>query len=493
MSSIGALSGTNHWTSQEYNRTNAWYINFSNGNVNNNNKYNTNVVRPVVALNDQVKKEWIAAFEDCCRHKMTSLQCTLYRLRMEDDLFVLAYEVYSGTYEIGPSVTFCVTVPKLREIFAADFRDRIVQHWIVQRINPFFERRFIAQGNVSYNCRVGYGTLAAVLRIQEEIVLLSENYTIPTYIGIMDISSFFMTIDRDVTWSLLEPFIKEHAAEIVAMYPGTDIDVLLRVTKQTIMNNPQENCVKRGNLDLWDQLIAISPSKSFFSNKTGQGLPIGNITSQLIANFLLSFLDEYIISLCRQVGAVHLRFVDDIAIVARRPEDIVWIRGNVATYMVKVLHQKLHAYKFYLQEVHKGGKFVGSVIKPGRIYTSNRTLGRFQDKVSSLEELCTSIVTEGITLSRAAALEEFIAGINSYFGFTSHTASYNRRMRIFNQQVYFWKVCYLVNASKAKIRKKYKLSTFLIHQEYEEYISHKTSAPRGHSESLPSEGANRQF
>ena len=475
MSSIGVLTAGNHWTSQEYNRTNAWYVNFSNGNVNNNNKYNAYNVRAVVALSDQVKDEWIAAFEDCCRHKMSTLQCTLYRLRMEDDLFALAYEVYSGTYKIGTSVTFCVTIPKLREIFAADFRDRVVQHWIVQRINPFFERRFIEQGNVSYNCRVGYGTLAAVLRVQEEIIRISQNYTVPAFIGIMDISSFFMTIDRDVTWSLLEPFIREHAAEIVAMYPGTDIEVLLRVTKQTIMNNPQDNCEKRGNLHLWDILIALNPSKSFFSNKPGQGLPIGNITSQLIANFLLSFLDGYIIELCKQVGAIHIRFVDDIAIIARRAEDIVWIRGKVAAYMIEVLHQKLHAYKFYLQEVHKGGKFVGTVIKPGRLYTSNRTIGHFYDKVCVLEELCASIVLEGLTLSRAADLEQQLAGINSYFGFTVHTASYNKRMEIFNRQVYFWKVCYLINAGKAKIRKKYKLSTFLIHQEYEDYIHNQAS------------------
>ena len=470
ISSDSACSSSNHWTSLENSATNAWNVNFSSGQLNNNNnKNNSNVVRAVVALSDQVKIEWIAAFEDCCRHKMSTLQCTLYRLRMEDDLFLLAYEVYSDTYEIGISVTFCVTVPKLREIFAADFRDRIVQHWIIMRLNPFFERRFVSQGNVSYNCREGFGTQAAVLRVQEEIIRMSENYTIPTYIGIMDISSFFMTIDREVTWQFLEPFIRENAEEIVEMYPGTDIEVLIRVTKQTIMNNPQDNCVKRGDMDLWDQLISKDPSKSFFSNPPGQGVPIGNITSQIIANFLLSFLDEFIIELCKRVVAIHIRFVDDIAVIARRPEDIVWIRGEVAKYMITVLHQKLHDYKFYLQEVHKGGKFVGTMIKPGRLYTSNRTLGHFRAKVELVESVCTSIVLEGITLSKAAELDHLLLGINSYFGFTCHTASFNQRMAIFYDQTYFWKVCYLVNARKAKIRKKYKLSTFLIQQEYEEY------------------------
>lgn len=493
ISPISAETATNHWASQEYNSGNAWYVNFGNGNVNNNNKYNGYVVRAVVALSEQVKSEWIAAFEDCCHHKLTTHQCTLYRMDFEEDIFVLAAEVYNGTYEIGTSVTFCVEVPKLREIFAADFRDRIVQHWIVQRINPFFEERFRAMGDVSYNCRVGFGTLRAVQRVQEEIIRISENYSRPCYIGIMDIASFFTTIDRDITWQLLEPFIRQNADRILKLYPGTDIDVLIRVTHQTIMHNPQLNCKRQGDVNLWYRLMKENPKKSLFGNDPGKGLPIGNITSQLIANFILSFLDEYLLKICRQCGAIIIRFVDDIAVVALRPEDVVMIRKAAAEYLIIFLHQKLHDYKFYIQEVHKGGKFVGTYIKPGRLYTSDRTLGHFYEKLRVVEELCIDIIEDGISLGRASELEQQIAGVNSYFGFLSHTASYKRKVELFQKLVYFWKVCYLQNGHIAKIRKKYKISTLLIRKEYEEIISNETCHRRTGAESLLPDGEQHQL
>ena len=44
------MSAGNQWTSLENSRLNAWYVNFGNGNTNNNNKYNTYGVRPVAAF-----------------------------------------------------------------------------------------------------------------------------------------------------------------------------------------------------------------------------------------------------------------------------------------------------------------------------------------------------------------------------------------------------------------------------------------------------------
>ena len=42
---------SNYWSSSEYNTTNAWNLNFNSGNVNNNNKYNTNnIARGVAAF-----------------------------------------------------------------------------------------------------------------------------------------------------------------------------------------------------------------------------------------------------------------------------------------------------------------------------------------------------------------------------------------------------------------------------------------------------------
>ena len=80
-------------SSSEYSSINAWNINPQSGQVNNNNnnKYNSNVVRPVVALDKKRANGWMEAYADCLSNKMTSCQCTLYRLD-DADLLVLMQE-----------------------------------------------------------------------------------------------------------------------------------------------------------------------------------------------------------------------------------------------------------------------------------------------------------------------------------------------------------------------------------------------------------------
>lgn len=55
-------------SSSEYSSVNAWNINPQSGQVNNNNnKYNSNVVRPVVALSKERVNGWMEAYADFSR------------------------------------------------------------------------------------------------------------------------------------------------------------------------------------------------------------------------------------------------------------------------------------------------------------------------------------------------------------------------------------------------------------------------------------------
>lgn len=480
ISSVIANPASYFWTSQEGSRTNAWGVYFSSGYVFYGGKFYSVAVRAVAALTDQDKEDWLAAYEDCCRHKYTSLQCTLYRLQMEDDLFVIAAEVVIlHSYRPSTSTAFGVRYPTLREIFAAAFRDRIVQHWIVMRINPIFEARFIAMGNVSYNCRENFGTLAAVLRVQAEIDTITAGYTTRAVIGLVDIASFFMTIDRQVAWELLQEFILENQGEILKLYPNTDINILLKVTEITLKHNPQLDCRRCGDLSFW---LELAPNKSLFNAPPGVGLPIGNITSQLVANFVLSFLDEFLLRECKKLGATFIRFVDDIVIIARTEADAVYLRGRAKWFLETKLHQTIHPRKFYLQTVNKGARFVGHYIKPGRIYTSNRTIGRFYDTAIEMENVCRAIVLDGPDVRKAFILESLVSGANSHFGFLVHTASFNIRQKLLTLFQFFWQVCYIENLHVVKIKKAYRASSIYIKEEYEDNIRLNASEAGGFQE-----------
>jgi RNA-directed DNA polymerase len=61
----------------------------------------------------------------------------------EANLIKLWREINSGRYRPGRALAFIVNRPVTREIFAARFRDRVVHHLLINKLNPLFEREFI--------------------------------------------------------------------------------------------------------------------------------------------------------------------------------------------------------------------------------------------------------------------------------------------------------------------------------------------------------------
>lgn len=456
----GVLSSGNFWTSLENAGTNAWYVQFGTGYTANNNKYTENVARPVAALDHEIMKGWVRAYEDCCRRKMTSLQCSLYRLDGEDDLPHLAEEVFSRTYEPTTSICFVVTKPVLREIFAADFRDRIVQHWICLRLNPLFEQRFQAMGDVTYNCRIGHGVLAAVDRIRDEIEDVSEFYTQPTWVAKIDIQACFNSIPKDILWKKLEWLISNQ-------YNESDKDTLLWVTRKTLFHIPERDCIRQGRLHLWKY---IAPGKSRFTLPPDKGMPIGNITSQLFCAYYLSFLDGFAVQLVRRFGGRYIRFVDDMTLIGRSKENLLETILLIRRFLKAELGLDLHPRKIYIQPAAKGLPVVGSVIKPGRTYSAKRTIHHTRAQLQKLENHCEKCFRLGLSARLAEDLEALVSGVNSYLGVLSHTASRNIILKLYSNLTYFWKICYLKNLKVVKIRKAYLYSKFITNKDHEENI-----------------------
>lgn len=106
-------------------------------------------------------EELFKAYFDCRRNKRNTINALAFEVDYESKLIDLCCEINSGTYQPGKSIAFVVNQPVKREIFAADFRDRVVHHLIINKLNPFFEKDFISD---SYSCRLGGGVLWKNLR-----------------------------------------------------------------------------------------------------------------------------------------------------------------------------------------------------------------------------------------------------------------------------------------------------------------------------------------
>lgn len=96
------------------------------------------------------------AYYECRKHKRNTKQALAFEIHFEENIFKLYEEIQGRNYEISPSSIFIIKKPVKREICAADFRDRVIHHYIAQKLTPFLETLFIYD---SYACRKWKGTL----------------------------------------------------------------------------------------------------------------------------------------------------------------------------------------------------------------------------------------------------------------------------------------------------------------------------------------------
>lgn len=87
-------------------------------------------------MNPPTFEELVHAYFNCRRTKRNSTSALRFELHLERNLAQLFNELISGEYRPGRSICFVVTRPKPREVWAADFRDRIVHHLLYNRVGP---------------------------------------------------------------------------------------------------------------------------------------------------------------------------------------------------------------------------------------------------------------------------------------------------------------------------------------------------------------------
>lgn len=137
------------------------------------------------------------AYYDARRNKRNTANQLRFEIDLEENLVGLYHEIAERRYEVGRSVCFMINRPVSREVFAADFRDRVVHHLLFNYINPVFDKTFIDD---SYSCRKGRGTLYGVRRLESHIRSCSLNYTRNCYVLKLDLRGYFMNIDRKILY-----------------------------------------------------------------------------------------------------------------------------------------------------------------------------------------------------------------------------------------------------------------------------------------------------
>lgn len=428
----------------------AWLLNWNDGDTNNNNKDNNNQVRPVSASLQKTEhpagffaepafiplEDVFRAYMDCRRNKRNSSSALSFEVNYEQNCVELWEEINNGTYRPQPSITFIVTRPVLREVFAASFRDRIVHHLIINRIEPLLESVFIDETS---NCRKGKGTHYGIRTLENHIKECSASHTRDCWVLKLDIRSYFMSINKRRLCNRLIDFVNDK-------YTLPDKQVLLYLIHKTLMNTPEENCIRRSHPKEWNNLPA---GKSLFTTPQGYGLPIGNLTSQIAANFFLNDFDHWL----KDKFTYYGRYVDDFYVVSNNHQQLKQLVAEIKERLSH-LELELHPDKIYLQHIAKGVKFIGAVIKPGRTYIANRSRNNFYQRIEEFNRLA---IIPGYVEENA----EYMAScLNSYFGMMKHYDTYGiRRKAVRRIAKDWWKVVYVSgHFEKISVKNRYKKS-----------------------------------
>ena len=346
------------------------------------------------------KENIFKAYLDCRRTKKNTANALKFEINREKNLFKLLRELQDRSYKISRHICFVVKEPKPREIFAADFRDRVVHHLLCNEVNQLFEKDFIEN---SFANRTGKGTHKGVNKLKEYLKEIDKN----SYYLKLDIKSFFCSINKDILYKIV--FEKIGNSE----KPDYWKKEVLWLCKKIIYNDPTQNYIFKGNEKLKELILR---DKSLFYTG-GNGLPIGNLTSQFFANVYLDQLDQFIYS---QGYKYYVRYVDDFIILGNKR--IISELPKIKEFLKEKLGLKISEKKIQFQPIVRGIDFLGYYVKPSHTLVRRKVVGRFKKKLKSF--LFYRLNKKGI--------KNFIPCINSYFGHFNHANSHNLRKHIYN-------------------------------------------------------------
>ena len=328
-------------------------------------------------------EELVQADLDCRRTKRNSNAALAFEAQLEANLCQLDDELRNDSYRPGKSICFVITRPKPREVWAADFRDRIVHHLLYNRISPRFYAGFIAD---SCACIPGRGTLYGARRLESKIRSITQNWSRPAFYLKMDLANFFVSIDKRIVRELLAKRLKE--------------PWWMSLAEAVLFHDPRTDFEFRGNPALLERVPA---HKRLTAQPEHLGLPIGNLSSQFFANVLLDPLDQHVKQglRCRH----YIRYVDDFILLHEDPQWLNAAKADIEAWLPANLHLQVNPSKTILQPIDRGVDFVGQVIKPWRRYTRRRSFN------------------EAISRCRQIDAGDLFETANSYFGLLRQASS----------------------------------------------------------------------
>ena len=283
----------------------------------------------------------LEAWREFLPGKRSKLDVQNFNLHLIDNLLSLKRDLVNRAYRHGGYEAFNISDPKPRNIHKASVRDRLLHHAIYRVLYPFFDKTFIAD---SYSCRLQKGSYKAIARFDFFYRKASRNDTRTVWVLKCDIRKFFASIDHAMLMEILAQYI-------------TNKDIL----------------------ELLQNII-----DSFSSTAPGVGLPLGNLTSQLLVNIYMNEFDQFAKHVLR--AKYYIRYADDFVFLSTNRDYLEIILTEMRCFLSNRLKLTLHPDKTFITAAASGVDFLGWVIFPDHKVIRTATKWRM---IKRLEEMFT--------------------------------------------------------------------------------------------------------
>ena len=285
----------------------------------------------------------LISYQEFLRGKRKRKDVAKFSLFLIDNILKLHQDLKNKSYTHGTYFAFKINDPKPRDIHKACVRDRLVHHALHRILYPYFEKQFIFD---SYSCRIKKGTHRSINRFRYFTRKVSQNNTKTVWVLKCDIRKFFANIDHQI----LKDILKRHINDNDARW-------------------------------LLDQVIDSFNTK----NKVGVGLPLGNLTSQLLINVYMNEFDQFV---KRKLNfKYYIRYSDDFIILFRDNQLLQRLLVPISEFLKEKLNLELHPDKVSIKTIYSGVDFLGWVSFPThrvlRTTTKRRMLNRLRQNQSN--------------------------------------------------------------------------------------------------------------
>ena len=284
-------------------------------------------------------ESWQAIREKKSAGGIDGITISKFEEHIHEQLTSLSSELKKGTWSPQPYLR--IEIPKkkteVRQLGLLSIKDKIVQHAIKTLTKPIFENCFVEN---SYAYRPNKGHTKAIRRTQEECKRKSNIYAIR-----LDIDNYFDNINHHLLGARLHTLI--HDEEIVRL----------------IMLSMQMGIV----------------NKQLKWSDTTEGLPQGAILSPLLANYYLTPLDKFVLTLSRS----YIRYADDLCIMCDSRETAQTIVTKISDYLSTHFSLRLNTPE--ITEITKGFEFLGITITKSGLTISERKIEELHERIQSIK------------------------------------------------------------------------------------------------------------